>query len=201
MPEVEYASKGVAGAGLGTGIAGLSLSVLNAMNGLGGLFGRGTGDAVATGVAGAIPFMANAFCHGDSGSKPISRYEFNQSLNYERQLENKNNEIMQLMTDNKLKDSEIYTDKKSLELYTYVDGRLREIEKTQADNEKAQAIVNTAVNASITAVDGKVNQALNTLSQITQTKVPNSAVCPGWGPVCVTPNPCGCDCNNGTSLY
>ena len=39
----EYASKGVAGAGLGTGIAGLSLSVLNGMangNGiLGGLFG------------------------------------------------------------------------------------------------------------------------------------------------------------------
>lgn len=40
----DYASKGVAGAGLGTGIAGLSLGVLNAMGGcngglLGGLFG------------------------------------------------------------------------------------------------------------------------------------------------------------------
>ena len=37
----EFASKGVAGAGLGTGIAGLSLGVLNAMGGcglLGGLF-------------------------------------------------------------------------------------------------------------------------------------------------------------------
>ena len=33
--EKEYASKGVAGAGLGTGIAGLSLGVLNAMGGLG----------------------------------------------------------------------------------------------------------------------------------------------------------------------
>lgn len=39
MVEVEkdYASKGVAGAGLGTGIAGLSLGVLNAMGGLGAL--------------------------------------------------------------------------------------------------------------------------------------------------------------------
>lgn len=40
----EFASKGVAGAGLGTGIAGLSLGVLNAMSGnggLGGLFGGG----------------------------------------------------------------------------------------------------------------------------------------------------------------
>ena len=38
----EYASKGVAGAGLGTGIAGLSLGVLNSLGGLaglGGLFG------------------------------------------------------------------------------------------------------------------------------------------------------------------
>lgn len=36
----EYASKGVAGAGLGTGIAGLSLGVLNSVGGLlGGMFG------------------------------------------------------------------------------------------------------------------------------------------------------------------
>lgn len=39
----EYASKGVAGAGLGTGIAGLALGVLNSSNNgnglLGGLFG------------------------------------------------------------------------------------------------------------------------------------------------------------------
>lgn len=35
----EYASKGVAGAGLGTGIAGLSLGVINAMGGLAGLGG------------------------------------------------------------------------------------------------------------------------------------------------------------------
>ena len=35
----EYASKGVAGAGLGTGIAGLSLGVLNSLGGLAGLGG------------------------------------------------------------------------------------------------------------------------------------------------------------------
>lgn len=35
----EYASKGVAGAGLGTGIAGLSLGVLNSLGGLGALSG------------------------------------------------------------------------------------------------------------------------------------------------------------------
>ena len=35
--EKEYASKGVAGAGLGTGIAGLALGVLNTMGGIGAL--------------------------------------------------------------------------------------------------------------------------------------------------------------------
>lgn len=38
---MEYASKGVAGAGLGTGIAGLSLGVLNAMGGLANIGGYG----------------------------------------------------------------------------------------------------------------------------------------------------------------
>lgn len=44
----EFASKGVAGAGLGTGIAGLALGVLNSSNNgnglLGGLFGGGFGQ-------------------------------------------------------------------------------------------------------------------------------------------------------------
>lgn len=39
MAEIEYASKGVAGAGLGTGIAGLALGVLN--GGLNGVLGNG----------------------------------------------------------------------------------------------------------------------------------------------------------------
>lgn len=48
---VEYASKGVAGAGLGTGIAGLALGVLNSSNNgnglLGGLFGGGNQNVVS----------------------------------------------------------------------------------------------------------------------------------------------------------
>lgn len=48
----EFASKGVAGAGLGTGIAGLALGVLNSSangNGLlGGLFGNGNQNMIST---------------------------------------------------------------------------------------------------------------------------------------------------------
>lgn len=47
----EFASKGVAGAGLGTGIAGLALGVLNSSNNgnglLGGLFGGGNQNVVS----------------------------------------------------------------------------------------------------------------------------------------------------------
>lgn len=50
----EFASKGVAGAGLGTGIAGLALGVLNSSNNgnglLGGLLGGGNQNMVSVGT-------------------------------------------------------------------------------------------------------------------------------------------------------
>lgn len=61
--ESRYASKGVAGAGLGTGIAGLSLGVLNAMGNVGGaLWGNRTAAAPGT-------------C---SENCPVSRFELSQ---------------------------------------------------------------------------------------------------------------------------
>lgn len=50
----EYASKGVAGAGLGTGIAGLSLGVLNSLGGLAGLGGLFGGHSVQNDAATAM---------------------------------------------------------------------------------------------------------------------------------------------------
>lgn len=44
----EFASKGVAGAGLGTGIAGLALGVLNSSNNGNGLLGGLLGGAIRT---------------------------------------------------------------------------------------------------------------------------------------------------------
>ena len=94
---MEYASKGVAGAGLGTGIAGLSLGVLNAMGGcngglLGGLFGGGN------------------CCHENM---PVNRYELAQEQ-----------KIADLQSQVALRDANTYNDQKILELYKYVDGKL-----------------------------------------------------------------------------
>ncbi len=59
---MEYASKGVAGAGLGTGIAGLALGVLNGANNgnglLGGLFGGGCNNAAGLAGLGAVASMS-----------------------------------------------------------------------------------------------------------------------------------------------
>lgn len=97
--ENKYASKGVAGTGLGLGIAGTALGLLNGNGGiLGGLFGGN-----------------NCGCSGDNTY--VNRYEASQSAR-----------IAELETEVKLRDSNIYTDNKILSLYQYVDGKIANLE-------------------------------------------------------------------------
>ena len=93
--ENKYASKGVAGAGLGLGIAGTALGVLN--GGLGNVLGGG--------------WNANANC-GCSESMLVNRYEASQSAR-----------IAELETEVKLRDANIYTDQKLNDLRNYVDAK------------------------------------------------------------------------------
>ena len=118
--EKEYASKGVAGAGLGTGIAGLSLGVLNAMGGLGALALGNRNTVPAAPVMPAMPYGMG--WGGCSENMPVSRYE----LDREQQIAAKDSEIAMLKAN-------AYNDKKSLELYAYIDGQLKEIRKTLCD--------------------------------------------------------------------
>lgn len=97
------ASKGVANAGLTTGIIGTSLGALNALgNGgmglLGGLFGNGCG---------------NMAC---SENMLVNRYELGQAQ-----------EIESLKSQIALRDANTYSDQKLLEMYRYIDGKLSEI--------------------------------------------------------------------------
>ena len=96
--ENKYASKGVAGAALGTGIAGLALGVLN-----GGLNGTG---------------LFNGGCNNGCGDGAyVNRYESTMAAR-----------IAELETEVKLRDSNIYTDGKILDLYKYVDGKFANVE-------------------------------------------------------------------------
>ena len=106
--ENKYASKGVAGAGLGLGIAGTALGVLN--GGLNGILGNGWGNGwMGAPVNGCIP----------SENMPVTRYDAQ-----------KDARIAELETEVKLRDANIYTDQKSLALYQYIDGELKDIRNT-----------------------------------------------------------------------
>ena len=108
----EYASKGVAGAGLGTGIAGLSLGVLNSMGGLAnlvGLFGGNRSTAAQNDILTAVltADMVRGLSHSEpcGENTPVSRYELAQA----QTIASKDAEIGLLKADK-------YTDQKLTEV-------------------------------------------------------------------------------------
>lgn len=107
--EMNYASNGKANAGLTTGIIGTALGVLNGGGMLNGLLGGG---------------MANMSC---SENHTVNRYEAEQQA-----------QIAKLETEIKLRDANIYSDGKMLELYKYFDGQLKDVRGTLC----AQAVHN-----------------------------------------------------------
>lgn len=123
--ENKYASRGVANAGLTTGIIGTALSVLN--GGLGNILG-------------GVP---NGYC-GCSEDHHINRYEAGQAAR-----------IAELETEVKLRDSNIYTDQKLLEVYKYFDGENKAIRQTLCD----QAVKNAQVEGTF-AVLGEQQRAM-----------------------------------------
>lgn len=133
----EFASKGVAGAALGTGIGGLALGVLN--GGLGNLLGGGWG------VNG---YNMNAF--SCSENMPVNRYEAGQ-----------NARIAELETEVKLRDANTYTDQKLLDLYRYVDGKFDRVDHKLCE----QAVWNTAQTSTISCMAQQI-AALNGLTKL-----------------------------------
>lgn len=159
----EFASKGVAGSGLGLGIAGTALGVLN--GGLGNLLG---GLGVGNGCNGwnrGMPVIAEC-----SDNQVVNRYEASMAAR-----------IADLETEVKLRDANTYTDQKLLELYKYFDGKLEHVDHKLCD----QAVWNTAQTGTINCMAGQIAQ----LYGLTKLVVPNSSICPGWGDVTVSVTP------------
>ncbi len=153
----EFASKGVAGTGLGLGIAGTALALLNngGLGGLGGLLGGGN---------------ANAY------------------------VDSLNSKIAELQ-------AEKYADKTGIEVYkaaresdAKINARFEEIARTIADMRVREAqtagkidLVAATANNGISANTAAIACLQATVNSITKVVVPNSAICPGWGNVTVTP--------------
>ena len=134
----EFASRGVANAGLTTGIIGTSLGALGS-GVLGNLFG------------------------GRSACAPEEHI-------YSRYDASKDARIAELETEVKLRDSNIYTDGKILDLYKYVDGRLGCIERELAD----QRVYNATNIATVNCINNQVAQ----LMALTKLVVPIASICP-----------------------
>lgn len=159
-------------AGKGTTALGIIGTVLGSLgvagnNGMGlNLFGNNNTPYNYT------PYSQGHICSEDH---LVNRYEAAQSA-----------KIADLETKIALRDSNTYTDQKLLEVYKYFDGEVKDIRATMCANDKAQAVVNANLNASIIALNGQVAQTAATLAGITRTAVPRSSIC-DFG--------CGC-CNS-----
>lgn len=158
--ENKYASKGVAGSGLGLGIAGTALGLLN--GGLGNILGGSWGG--------------NCGC---SENTPVNRYE----LNLQQEIAAKDARIGLL-------ESNIYTDQKITDTYAALNGQINALAAEVRANKDAQTAVNmeqavyNGVNtATLNCLQGQVAQ----LYSLTKLVVPNTSVCPGWGNVTITP--------------
>ena len=147
----EFASKGVAGSGLGLGIAGTALGLLN-----GGL----------NGVLGVNNTGCNHVC---SENMHVNRYELGQEQR-----------IAQLESQIALRDANIYSDQKLVEVYKDLSARINGLEAGL----NAQAVYNATNTATINCIQGQVAQ----LFGLTKLVVPNTSVCPGWGKVTITPS-------------
>ena len=127
----------------------------------------GTALGLLNGGLGNILGGGNAVC---SESHLVNRYEASQAAR-----------IAELETEVKLRDSNIYTDSKILELYKYVDGKLSCIEGQICQ----QNVYNATNTATINCMSGQIAQ----LMSLTKMVIPNGSVCPGWGNVTVTTTP------------
>lgn len=127
---MEYASKGLAGTALGFGIGGAALGLANGglNNLLGGIGGNARKDVAAEAAVPVMTALAGVLAGRQqekptcSENMPVTRYD----LDREQKLAAKDAEIALLKANT-------YNDQKSLEMYAYIDGQLKDIRKSICD--------------------------------------------------------------------
>lgn len=125
----------------------------------------------------------NCGCGNNPQDAPISRYEASMM----NEMAGKDSKIALL-------EAQIYTDqqtdKKVGEAIAFVRSEVKELaaevrafEKEQAAINREQAVFNGVATSTTQCIKGQVDQ----LYTLTKLVVPNTAVCPGWGNVTITP--------------
>jgi hypothetical protein len=155
--EYNVASQGVGGTGLGLGIAGTALGLLNGGGGLlGGLFGGNN---------------CNRDC-GCSDNMLVNRYE----MSMQQTIAAKDARIGLL-------ESNIYTDQKIADVYERLNTKINAVKDAQDAINTQQAVYNGVNTATLNCMQGQIAQ----LYSLTKLIVPNGSICPGWGNVTVAP--------------
>ena len=155
--EHNYASNGKANAALTTGIIGTSGFGLALLNGLGGVLG---------GLGAPKPAC--------SEEHVVNRYEAAQSA-----------KIAELETEIKLRDANIYTDQKMLELYKYFDGENKAMRAEFCEYKGQQGVINANLMTGVDVLKSQIADTRAIVAGITRTAVPSNVICN----MCC--NPCG----------
>ena len=149
--------------------------------------GQGQGSFNTVGAAGGIGWIAEKLFNGNllggpNGYNPYNGYgECNTPVNrYEMSM-------MQAIASKDAKigllESNIYTDQKIADVYERLNMKINANKDAQDAINLQQAVYNGTNTAAINCIQGQIQQ----LYSLTKLVVPNSAVCPGWGNVTVTP--------------
>lgn len=188
----EYASKGVANTALGLGIAG-TVGLLNQMsNGCnGGLLGNVLGGNNCIGRAAGVAELQyvsslqaeNAMLKSENYSDKSILEAYKQSVADNKELRNEMYAFIKPLADeaaqNRVNIATLQAELKCC------------CEKQELREQIVMGKINEVAliaNNGLTALQGTVNCLQNAVAGITKTVVPNSAICPGWGNVTITPS-------------
>lgn len=154
---MEYASKGTAGAGLGLGIAGTALGLLNG-NGLGGL-------------------LNNRYDGYDRHERMVSRETFD--VNQQLMKAQMDNAILAADLASEKKMVEVFNaaTRRTNEVRDELMGMVNSLEHKVDSGFSAQSVINCQSASAVNLLQNQVGQ----LFQLTKMVIPNSVVCPGWG--------------------
>lgn len=178
----EYASKGVAGAGLGLGIAGTALGVLNS-GGAGGILGNllggyGCNGMRVAGMGAELQYVSqlqaeNAMLKSENYSDKVAKETYAQSLADNRNLRDEMYAFIKPLAEeaanNRVQLATLAAEQKCC----CEKQELREQILTGKINELA-----IATNGRFNALDQTISCISNTLNGITKTIVPITSVCP-----------------------
>lgn len=121
--------------------------------------------------------LLNGLFNNNNGNSYVTKDE----LKYVQELAAKDSQIA-LLT------SEQNTEVKIADVFERLITRINSDKKEQAEWNASQSVANAQMSAAIATNANSIAGINNILNQITAIRVPNTAVCPGWGNVTITPS-------------